>query len=149
MLPPRKINLPVLSLKWEHTCLNREIDRWHEWWAQIYELSLPHFAETGNHIARLLDHLQSHFQHEESQSDLSLVVQLSADEVYYVAELKDEHHQLLRQLEQIIDRLQGKEPKYENWGEAKQDLEAFLERLYEHELAEEEILDELLQDEAS
>ncbi|QDV20556.1 hypothetical protein Pan153_52320 [Gimesia panareensis] len=146
MTPPEKMTPVVLSLKDEHTRLDREIAGWREWWAQLCEIGSPHFGEMGDRITQLRDHLSSHFHHEENEADLPLVRQLSKDKVYHVAELKDEHNQLMAELQNIIDRLQGQGPEYKYWGEAKQDLDTFLERLDHHEMAEEEILDELLQD---
>lgn len=81
MIPPNKINPAVRSLKREHTCLNQEISRWREWWAELCEIGLPHFGEMGDRVAHLRDHLINHFKHEENESNLPLVTQLSSDDI--------------------------------------------------------------------
>ncbi|HCO21858.1 hemerythrin domain-containing protein [Gimesia maris] len=138
----------ILSLQEEHAALNREIQEIQEWWFQLHELGKPHFGEMADRISALRDLLAAHFCHEENTFDLPMVLQLSTDKVYQVADLQDEHEQFLNDLRDIVDRLKKESTEYQYWGDAQNDLEAFIDRLSAHEAAGEAILAALSRDES-
>ena len=102
----------------------------------------------ADRISALRDLLAAHFCHEENTFDLPMVLQLSTDKVYQVADLQDEHEQFLNDLRDIVDRLKKESTEYQYWGDAQNDLEAFIDRLSAHEAAGEAILAALSRDES-
>lgn len=129
------------ALRNEHASLEREVAEWREWWTQLKEIGDPHFGEMGDRLARFRDHLSAHFQHEETQECLPLVLAVSPLTAQQIARLRDEHQQLLDDLDRLIERLHACDLERDCWGQARQDFETFLDRLNTHEAAEDRLLD--------
>lgn len=144
----KNVELEISSLLDEHAALNYKIQELRDWWLQLHELGQPHFGEMADRISAFRDLLAVHFCHEENASDLPLVQQLSSDKVYQIAELRDEHDQLLSNLQGIIDRLENGQSEYQYWETPKHDLETFFDRLSAHEAAEEAVLESLTHEES-
>jgi hypothetical protein len=133
----RQSKVKTSSLKREHSSLEREIREWREWWSQLKELGQPHFGEMGARLAQFREHLAAHFAHEESQKGLSLLASLPDETVLRLASLRDEHGGLLSEIDGLIERLQAGEPQFSCWSDARNEFDAFLDRLDTHERAEE------------
>lgn len=133
----------VAALQKEHTLLDREIADWRAWWRELSEMGIPHFGEMGDRLTRFRDHLAAHFAHEEQQGCLPVVIGLPAGSVKQMAELRDDHSPMLAELDRLIARLQACEPDFGSWRNARQDFEAVLDRLNQHEQAEDHLLDQL------
>lgn len=133
----------VVALKREHSALDNEIFEWRQWWEQLSELGQPHFGEMGDRLAHFREHLSAHFAHEESQGCLALMSQLSERASNEAKRLREEHPQLLIELDQLISRLRQCEPAFSCWGSARQEFEEFLDRLNSHEESEDALLNQL------
>ncbi len=130
-------------IKKDHESLEKEIAEWREWWGELSELGSPHFGEMGDRLAHFRDHLAAHFEREENQEFLSLVMDADRDVVLQVAELRDEHGELLTALDELIARLHCCDPVLDCWGRAREEFEDFIDRLNTHEEAEEAMLEKL------
>lgn len=124
------------ELKAEHESLSHEIDDWRKWWGELSQMGWPRFGEMGDRLARFREHLAAHFAHEERLGALPIVSEQSPENVAALAELQDEHRPLLEELQGLIDRLKQCEPDVDCWGNARQEFEVFLGKLYHHEEAE-------------
>ncbi|MCA9091537.1 MAG: hemerythrin domain-containing protein [Planctomycetaceae bacterium] len=130
---PPKIG-SLQSLFEEHRALQAECQQWRDWWTELSEMGAPHFGEMGDRLATFREHLASHFRHEETDGPL-------ADrETPEVRALWQDHVELLSNLDLLIDRLHACGPEVGCWGDARRDFESFLDRLCQHDEAENRLM---------
>ena len=129
--------------KKDHESLDQDIAEWREWWSELREIGRPHFGEMGDRLAYVREHLTAHVAQEENEGLLSVVVGADREVVLRIAKLRDEHGELLADLDRIIVRLQCCEPPFDCWGMARAEFEDFLDRLNTHEEAEDALFQEL------
>lgn len=137
------IQAEVKALRDEHASLDCDIAEWRSWWRQLNEMGDPHFGEMGDRLARFREHLQDHFSHEESDGCLTLATKNSRGLSGQVKQLKSEHPELLDELDELIRRLHACDEEFSCWGQARQDFDAFLDRLNAHEAAEDALLERM------
>ncbi len=130
-------------IKKDHESLEKEIAEWREWWGELSELGSPHFGEMGDRVARFREHLAAHFEREEDEGFLSLVIDADRDAAPQIAKLRDEHAELLAALDDLIARLRRGDPVLDCWGRAREEFEDFIDRLNCHEEAEDALLEKL------
>ncbi len=101
-------------LKDQHAALDREISDWRTWWKELSELGQPNFGEMGDRLAQLRENLVAHFAIEESHGSPSRATRL-----------REEHPELIAELEGLIARLHSCEGGFECWGGAVRRLRNF------------------------
>lgn len=135
----RPVTTPNKVLEQEHCELEREVADWREWWRELSELGQPCFGEMSDRLQHFRSRLSAHFQHEKLRGPLA------GQPGEPVAAIWRDHAQLLRDLDQLIARLQDCGPDACCWGGARREFEEFLDRLHAHELHEARLIGELVE----
>lgn len=133
------------ALRMEHAALYREIDSCRKWWRELSEFGTPRFGEMGDRLSQFCEHLGAHFNREEREGFLAELAEQSSDAARRVRELRSQHDELLASLDRLVSRLRACEPEVGSWGDAKQEFEAFLDRLHAHEREEDALIDHMVQ----
>lgn len=131
------------SLRWlleDHLVLRRRIAEMRQWWAELDELGLPKFGEMGTRLEELRDLLAEHFADEERDGYLAAALAAAPRFSRKAEELREQHGQFLEDLNNFINRLKASECGFTCWHEARDEFEAFIQRLGEHDRAENEIV---------
>lgn len=120
----------------EHQQLEVAIAEIRRWWDQAFEIGQPHFGEMGDRLLAFREMLSSHFRHEEETGVLEFVMSSPTEQICQLAGIRDEHAELIDELDVLIGRLTASEPDFAFWGEAGAEFELFLGHLADHEQAE-------------
>jgi len=135
--------LTLEDLQKEHQAIEDKVNSLKKWWHDVSELGIPHYYEMGCLLTGLRRQLDTHIRHEQERGFLAPAVAVHAQNPEILEEIRSEHETLLQQLDEIIERLQQKEPDYDSWNEPRDLLEAFFVALHEHEQREKSIMKEV------
>ncbi|SFH56969.1 hemerythrin domain-containing protein [Planctomicrobium piriforme] len=127
------------QLHLEQQRIDAAIADWRQWWTELKELGKPHFGEMGMRLSKVLDRLTAHFEHEERTGFLVQITNDAGADPDTPLKLIQEHDELLNELKDLIHRLQTCCESGFSWGEARRAVDAFLERLRQHEHEESEL----------
>lgn len=137
----RHPSLDRLLQQWQHE--HRELVRMTSdlrWWSsQMAQADGNRFAEMGDKLAAVRDHLCGHFDREvEIGWELPVAwVEGTAEVEAAYREAAEDHQQLLERLDQLIGRLRSSPLPFDSWQDALDELDLFLDSLDEHEEIEE------------
>lgn len=125
------------AMQTEHDDLLEEIKDVEQFWTEVNELGKgPKYEEMAFRVHRLRDRLKRHFAEEERDGYLSPVIAAAPELAFRVNELKQQHQEFLKSLDQFSKQLKDRESAIHNWEEVHQKFDDFLGRLHEHESAE-------------
>ena len=121
----------------DHHVLMEYICGVREWIVDVSEWGMPRFGELGTRLLPFRETLAMHFADEESQGYVGMDSEHapSADEA-----AKNEwpklHHDFLKQLDALIQRLKATEPEFSTWQDAVRQVESVITEICDHEQQE-------------
>ncbi|TWT80997.1 hypothetical protein CA13_24440 [Planctomycetes bacterium CA13] len=129
-----------LFSKWkvEHRDLNDQVDRFRDWADAVAQSGVPKFGEAARQLSRLRERLLYHFAREKEMGhQLAEAYPEGSNEVAQSCKkAEQDHNQLMKELEGLIDRLSQLDPPFDSWEAAISEVGLFAQRLDEHEAYE-------------
>ncbi|MCA9013351.1 MAG: hypothetical protein KDB01_26560 [Planctomycetaceae bacterium] len=111
----------------EHICSVRD------WVGGVTELGMPRFGELGSRLIPLREELALHFAEEESGRYSE---EAPFDTREKMVELREQHQEILHQLDLLIGSLRAKEPEFRSWQAAVERVESLIADICHHERQE-------------
>lgn len=130
----------------EHHDLLAEISGLRQWCEEVAQGGRPRFGEMGSRTRMLRRRLTKHFAQEERGGYLAQALAAAPQFTLEARTLREQHRQLLDELDQLADGLAASEPPFEGWQDARRRLDETLGRLREHEAAETRIVQAAAED---
>ena len=115
----------------EHICSIRD------WVGGVTELGTPRFGELGSRLIPLREDLALHFAEEESGRYSE---EAPFDTSEKMLELREQHQEILQQLDLLIGRLRAKEPEFRSWQAAVERVESLIADICHHERHETSVI---------
>ncbi len=105
------------------------------WMMEVNQLGIPHFGEAAVRLLTLRNRLLQHFDRE--NEIIESLANHFADSEPSMKELRSDsardHLQIMERLDELMERLNELEPPFESWSTAMNEIEAFIDRLHQHE----------------
>lgn len=127
----------------------QEIEEDHRHIRELFDRLDRRFSEVEKGTAdlyALLDEacaqVQSHFDHEEQGGYFRDVVARAPNLLHRVEELKAQHADLLAAGQEVVGRAKSQGPSGDFWTRTRSELEAFIKQFFEHEGAENQLVQE-------
>lgn len=130
----------VEKLLGEQQMVHGFINQWRDWWCEVKEMGQPDFGEMSRRISKIRDELEKHFQHEENSAEIRELAAIVPNVQDQMSVLKQEHAELLMDLNVLLKELEECEEQHLCWGAARDAFEAFLNKLEQHEQRENQLL---------
>ncbi len=124
----------------EHRDLMRTVTSLRQWSYELAELGIPKYEEMAWRVQEFRDRLDEHFVHEEQGGYLGAALAAAPQCAQQADRLLAQHGEFLGCLDRFIERLKAVPPKFTHWQEARDEFDAFLARLRDHEAAENSIV---------
>lgn len=136
-MPQTNTETLLNALRTEHDELLEEIKDIGQFWTEVNELGMgPKYDEMATRVHRLRERLKRHFAEEERGGYLAPVIAAAPELASQADQLKRQHPEFLKDLDEFSIQLENRESAFPNWEEVHRKFDEFLRRLHEHESAE-------------
>ena len=130
----------------EDEALGTQVDAIRQWMRELDQLGKQHFGETATRLRLLRESLVEHFERESQMaSTLCQVYSETSPELTAIQNRSNrDRANLLKRIDELIERLDQLEPPFQNWQQAIDEIEAFVSLLEQHEAHEWDCIEILL-----